>query len=281
MKNTEKKILVLGSTGKTGSKVVQRLKQRGISVRSGSRSVSPKFDWDDKTTWDACLKNIKSVYISFQPDLAVPGSVEAIEYFSQLAVKNGVEKLVLLSGRGEEEAEHCEQIVIHSGLKWTIVRASWFNQNFSEGFLLKPIQQGEVILPAGNVAEPFVDTDDIADVAVAALTEEGHDGEIYEVTGPRSLTFNDAVAEISKATGREITYQQIPVSDYAAALEEHKVPEDFIWFITYLFTEVLDGRNTSLADGVQRALGREPKDFSEYARKTAATQAWSEQRVAG
>jgi uncharacterized protein YbjT (DUF2867 family) len=192
-----------------------------------------------------------------------------------LAVKSGVQRLVLLSGRGEEEAQRCEQIVQNAGADWTILRASWFNQNFSEGaFQELVVWVGSVALPAGPIGEPFIDVDDIADVAVAALTEEGHAGQLYELTGPRLLTFTEAVAEIATASGREVRYQQIPSNVFTTALAEHHVPTNTVELLNYLFTTVLDGRNAYLTDGVQRALGRQPRDFSDYARIAAASGAW-------
>jgi uncharacterized protein YbjT (DUF2867 family) len=161
-----------------------------------------------------------------------------------------------------------------AGVEWTIVRCAWFNQNFDENYLLEPILAGEVVLPAGDVPEPFVDAEDIADVAVAALTEDGHAGELYELTGPRLLTMEEVVGEIAKATGREISFVPVTVEEYESVLVEEDVPPEFVSFLTYLFSTVLDGRNTYLTDGVRRALGREPKDFSDYAREVAATGVW-------
>lgn len=273
--NTKTTTLVLGGTGKTGSRVAKQLKAKGFPVRIGSRSGAPAFDWEDAATWKPVLKDVGSVYISYHPDLAIPGAVEKVAAFTKLAVENGVKKLVLLSGRGEKEAQDCEELIMHAGVDWTIVRCSWFNQNFSEGYMLDPIIEGHVALLAGDVREPFVDVEDIADVAVAALTEEGHNGQLYELTGPRLLSFREAMAEISKATGREIKYEQVSEKQYRAMLEEYGVPEEFIWLVIYLFSEVLDGRNESLADGVQRALGRAPRDFSDYAKRTAATGIWN------
>jgi uncharacterized protein YbjT (DUF2867 family) len=270
--------LVLGGTGKTGRRVAQRLTARGLSVRVGSRSGEPPFDWDDEATWAPALKDVGSVYVSYYPDLAVPGSVAAVRSFAKLAAERGIRRLVLLSGRGEEEAQRAERAVQEVSAGWTIVRCSWFNQNFSENYLLEPILEGEVVLPAGDVPEPFVDTDDIADVAVAALTEEGHAGQLYELTGPRLLTFAEAVAEISQATGRKIRFVPITVEEYASVLAEQEVPAGFVWLLTYLFTEVLDGRNAYLTDGVQRALGREPRDFADYARDAATTGIWGGER---
>ncbi|MDL4812927.1 NAD(P)H-binding protein [Actinomadura opuntiae] len=267
--------LVLGGTGKTGRRVVERLEALDVPVRMGSRSADPGFDWTDETTWAPVLRDVEAVYLSYYPDLAAPGAPEAIGAFTAAAAAAGVRRVVLLSGRGEEEARACERVVRDSGLEWTVVRAAWFAQNFSEDYLLDPVRAGEVVLPAGDVPEPFADADDIADVAVAALTRDGHAGETYEVTGPRALTFAEAVAEIGRAAGRDIAYVQIGADDYAAALQEHGLPDEVIGLLTYLFTTVLDGRNAEPADGVRRALGREARDFSAYARETAATGIWN------
>jgi uncharacterized protein YbjT (DUF2867 family) len=223
---------------------------------------------------------VESVYVSYYPDLAVPGAAEAVGSFADLAVRRGVPRLVLLSGRGEPEAEQAEQAVRDSGAELTILRSAWFSQNFSENFLLDAVLSTEVPVPAGEVPEPFVDADDIADVAVAALTEDGHVGQLYELTGPRALTFVEAVDEISKASGRELRYVPVSIEDYAAAAHEQSVPPEFVELLTYLFGEVLDGRNAHTTDGVQRALGREPRDFADYARDTAATGVWSVSAVA-
>jgi len=215
------------------------------------------------------------VYICFQPDLAVPGATNIIRAFTQQAAKQGVTHVVLLSGRGEQEAQDCEQIVMQCGINWTIVRASWFSQNFSEGYLLEPIQAGHVALPAGDVGEPFVDTDDIADVAVAALTQAGHYGQQYEVTGPKMYSFAEAIAVIAKATGRSIQYEYMPIADYTAVMEQYEVPADVIALLGYLFTEVLDGRNASVTGDIERVLGRPAKDFATYAKETAAAGIWN------
>ena len=270
---TTKATLVLGGTGKTGRRVAERLTARGRPVRIGSRSGEHPFDWEDQSTWAPALDGVGSAYVSYYPDLAAPGAVEAVGSFAELAVANGVRRLVLLAGRGEPEAELAEQAVRESGAELTVVRATWFSQNFSEGFFLDPVLSGEVVLPAGNMAEPFVDADDTADVAVAALTEDRHIGELYELTGPRLLTFAEAVEEIAKATGREIRYSPVPVDEFASAMAT-QVPGEVIELLTYLFTEVLDGRNAHLTDGVQRALGREPRDFTDYARDAAASGVW-------
>jgi uncharacterized protein YbjT (DUF2867 family) len=268
-----KETLVLGSTGKTGRRVVQRLAARGVPTRVGSRSGRPPFDWEDRSTWAPVLEGVGSAYISYYPDLAVPGAPETVGSFAELAVRSGVGRLVLLAGRGEPEAEEAEEAVRASGAALTVVRSTWFAQNFSEDYMVDGVRNGEVALPAGDVPEPFVDADDIADVAVAALTDDRHVGQVYELTGPRLLTFADAVAEVSEATGREIRYLPVSLDDFAAAASQD-LPGEFVELLTYLFGEVLDGRNAHVADGVQRALGREPRDFRDYARDAAATGVW-------
>jgi len=273
-------ILVIGSTGKTGRRIVQRLTDLGYAVRGGSRRSSPAFDWDDRSTWAEALRGVEVAYISFFPDLAVPGAPAAIGALVEVAEREGVKRLVLLTGRGEANAESCEAIVRSSGLGFTIIRASWFNQNFSEGHLIEPVFQGVLAIPAGAVREPFVDVDDIADVAVAALTEDGHDGELYEVTGPRLLSFAEVASALSDAVGWEIRYAAITSEQFRDGLTAEAGPE-FANMLTDLCAEVLDGRNEWLGDGVQRALGRAPRDFAEYCRDAAASGAWASHACAG
>ncbi len=266
--------LILGGTGKTGRRVAERLKAKGHAVRIGSRSVVPSFDWDNEKGWEACLEGVTSAYITYAPDLAMPGAPDAIQAFVDLAKRRGVRQLVLLSGRGEKEAQACERIVQDSGLDWTIVRASWFNQNFSEGAFIDMVLNGSITLPAGDQVEPFVDVDDIAEVAVAALTEDHHNSQVYEVTGPRLMTIADVATDLSRATGREIIYVDVPHDGFVSEVANSGAPKDVVWMLDYLFSTVLDGRNAHLTDGVQRALGRPPKDFSAFARDVAATGLW-------
>ncbi|SIN32753.1 Uncharacterized conserved protein YbjT, contains NAD(P)-binding and DUF2867 domains [Micromonospora cremea] len=275
----EQPILVLGGTGKTGRRVADRLTALGRPVRVGSRSGEPRFDWTDQSTWAGVLEGVGSVYLVYYPDLAAPDAPATIRAFVEQAVAGGVERIVLLSGRGEEAAQLCEQVVQRSGAEWTILRASWFSQNFSEDFLVDSVRGDEIVLPAGDVGEPFVDADDIAEIAVAALTEAGHVGEVYELTGPRLLTFAEATDEIAKAVGRPITYQSVSPQEYAEVMARYQVPAELVAVLTDLFGKVLDGRNAHLTDGVQRALGRRPRDFADYARDAAATGVWATEQA--
>lgn len=270
--------LITGATGKTGSRVAALLEAAGRPVRHGSRTAAIPFDWTDRETWAPALTGVDSVYLAFQPDLAVPGAPDTIRAFTAAARSAGVRSVVLLSGRGEPEALECEEIVRDSGLSWTIVRCAFFAHNFSEGAFVDDVLAGAVALPNGDVPEPFVHVDDIAEVAAAALTDPRHEGQLYELTGPRALTFADAVGEIAAATGREIAFIPVSRPEFVAALSEYQVPDDVISLLDYLFGTILDGRNTPTADGVRRALGREARDFTDYAKETAATGAWTPQQ---
>ncbi len=267
-------ILILGGNGKTGKRVAERLARTGFPMRIGSRTGTPAFDWEDRSTWESALKGVGSIYISYYPDLAVPGAVDAVTALAQLAVAQRVTRLVLLAGRGEPEAELAEQAVLASGAEATILRASWFNQNFSEGNFIELVLSGDVTLPAGNVPVPFLAADDIADAAVAALTEPGHAGKTYDLTGPRSLTFREAVEEIAKASGRDIRYTPISLEAFDALLVGQQVPSDVVWLLKYLFSEVLTEGNGRPGDSVREVLGRDAKDFRTYAKAAAAAGAW-------
>lgn len=267
-------VLVIGGNGKTGRRIVERLWAGSIPVRIGSRSGEPPFDWTRPETWPAALEGASAAYVSFHPDLALPGAAEAVEALARMAGDAGIGRLVLLSGRGEAGAQRAERAVRAVVPQATLLRASWFCQNFSESLMLEGVLDGEIALPAGEVPEPFVDTEDIADAAVAALTRDDHAGQLYELTGPRAITFADAVAEIARASGRAIRYRTIPLDAFLDGLTAQGAPEEVRMLLEMLFGEVFDGRNRHPADGVQRALSREPGSFADYARRTAATGIW-------
>ncbi|MEV7570750.1 NmrA family NAD(P)-binding protein [Streptomyces tanashiensis] len=275
-KNT-KPILVLGGTGKTGRRVVSRLGARGYEVRAASRKGPARFDWHDENTWEPVLDGVGAAYLvdSMRSDAAA-----SLSAFGKLAASGGVERLVLLSHRdwvvpeGEEKLP-CERAVRESGAEWTLLKPAWFAQNFSEDpFFRSQVADGEMVWSAGAGTEPFVDVEDIADVAVAALTEDGHAGQAYELSGPRLLTLGAVAEEIARETGRAITYRPVAPDDFTTHAADRGLPEDFTALLNTLFGWISENRFATLGDGVQRALGREPRDFTEYVRATAATGIW-------
>lgn len=271
---TDAKILIVGANGKTGSRVEARLQALGIATLGVSRSTNPKFDWAEASTWPAVLEGVKAAYLTYHPDLSVQEAEEHIREFCNIARVAGLEHVVLLSGRGEEGATRAERVLRESGLDWNIVQSSWFAQNFSENFLLDGILAGELVVPAGTAPEPFIDIDDIADTVVATFMEPGLHNHLFEVTGPRAMTFAECVNEISAAAGFPVRLVEVPLDDYIQALRDQDVPEYLVELLRELFTDLFDGRNACTAGGVREALGRPATDFAEYARKTAASSAW-------
>lgn len=270
MSQSNSLIVLFSGTGKTGRRIAQRLAARGAPFRVAARSTTPAFDWNDAATWDAALAGATAIYLAYPPDLSAPTAATHIDALVRRAIAAGVTRIVLLSGRGEPSVLPAEQAVRDAGVAFTILRCAWFAQNFSESYLRDPVLAGDIAFPGGDTAEPFLDAEDIADVAAAALTEPGHDGEIYELTGPRLLTFTDVARELSAALGRTVHYTPVSAPAYADALAPHLGVET-AHGLASLFAYLLDGHNAHLTDGVQRALGRPARDFRDYLRAAVAS----------
>lgn len=268
-------IAIVGATGKTGARVSTRLQVLGYSTRELSRSSKPAFDWADRNSWSDALKGTQAAYVTYFPDLAVPQAEQDIRDFVELAKSLELKHLVLLSGRGEEGAQRAEEVIKASGLTWNIVRASWFMQNFSESFMLDGLKAGELVLPEPKASEPFIDVDDIADVAVSALTRDDLNNRVLEVTGPELLSFDNCVSEIGEASERDIRFQTAPIDAYLSEAKSQGLPEDLAWLINELFVNVLDGRNESTTSTVEQVLGRPPGSFRHYVEATAPTGVWA------
>lgn len=271
---TDSHILVLGGTGRTGRRIIERLRARNVPTRIASRSAEIPFNWDEPATWDETLSGMTAAYVCYSPDLAFPGVSDVIGQFARRAKELGVERLVLLSGRGEDGALASEQAVQDAGVEWTVVRSAWFAQNFSENFLLGPMLRGRLVLPAGDVLEPFIDIDDLADLATAALIEDGHAGTVYDVTGPQLLSMHDVAATLSDASGRPIEYVPSTVDEFVADVALDGIPREDAQPLAELFESILDGRNASVTPDLSRALRRPARSFAEYAARTAATGVW-------
>ncbi|GAB5379645.1 MAG: NAD(P)H-binding protein [Aliiglaciecola sp.] len=264
MKQGTNTYLVIGATGKTGARVHKKLDELGLDVKGANRNGQIHFDWRAPETWAASLIGVDAVYLTYYPDLAIPEAPDDIAKFCALAKIKGVKHITLLSGRGEPAAQVCEEIVRTSGLSWTIVRASWFNQNFSEGMFRDFIEAGDIALPVGSVSEPFIDVDDICDVVVQSLLEPKHNGQLYEVTGPELLSFSQLAETFTTVLQRPVYFTQVTLEEFVSNMQSNDVDPKAIEMLTYLFTEVLDGRNEQTSDGVERALGRPAKQFKEF-----------------
>ena len=270
-----KPILIVGKTSKTGSRVNSLLKAQGYETRALSRSTNPSFDWQDPSNWSQVMAGCEIAYVTFQPDLAVPSAQTLVAEFLLQAKVAGIRHIVLLSGRGEDGAQKAERLLMNCGLGWNVVRASWFNQNFSEGFMIDGVLSGEIVLPAGDIKEPFIDVDDIAEVAVACINRRDLANQVFEVTGPELLSFRECAAILSEELGRPINFLPVDVDDFLGALRGQGFPDEVMWLMNELFSKVLDGRNSNTVNGVQRALGRPATSFRQYVQKTLQSGVWN------
>jgi uncharacterized protein YbjT (DUF2867 family) len=264
-------VLVVGATGKTGSRVARLLESRGHDIRRASRSSDIVFDWTDRSTWAPALDGAGPVYLTYQPDLIVPGATDDVAEFVRLADDAGIPRLVLLAGRGEPEADAAARLVHAARAESTVLSCAWFDQNFTEGGFAPEIAAGSLTLPVGDVGEPFIDADDIAEVAVAALldvTSDGdnpHAGRTYDLTGPRLLTFAEAADAFGRARGAVVAFTEVSPADYRDLLGQFDVPAAEIELLVELFGTLFDGRNAHVSDDVRRVLGRAPRDIVDVA----------------
>lgn len=275
-------ILIVGVNGKTGRRVQSRLEAVGIPTRGVSRSTPLPFDWTQPDNWAAALEGTRAAYLTYHPDLSIARAEDDIRHFCEFAEAAGLEHIVLLSGRGEQGADRAERVLRESTTDWNIVQGSWFAQNFSENFLLDGVLAGEVVLPICDACEPFIDIDDIADVAVATLLEPGLHNRLFELTGPRSMTFAECVEAIAAETDYLVRLTEVPLDAYIEALKSKDVPDYLPELLHELFSALFDGRNARVTTGVQEALGRPATDFRDYVRKAANSGVWNrlDERVA-
>ncbi|MEV8437450.1 NAD(P)H-binding protein [Actinosynnema sp. NPDC051121] len=280
MAKKTKPILVLGSTGKTGRRLVPLLRDKGLQVRAASRTGDVRFDWDDETTWGRALTGVGAVYVVDQQDK--PGQWDAegmIARFYDKAVDLGVTRIVALQARpagliGGKDLHAGTEAARASGVEWTVLRPCWFNQNFDEGVLLDSIRAGELPLPAGTGAEAFVDVADVAEVAAAALTEDGHSGRVYNLSGRVALTFAEAVDIIGHAIGREVKYVPVSQEDYEAELVEFGVPTDYARFIGELTARIDHGTSGAVTFTVEQVTGHQPIAFEDFVKDAASRGVW-------
>ncbi|MFD4640616.1 NAD(P)H-binding protein [Lentzea sp. NPDC058436] len=248
-------VLVLGATGKTGRRVTALL---GSAARPASRSASTRFDWSEQDTWEPAVRGTTAVYV------VPPENPVLLNDFVDVAVKAGVTRLVLLSMRGAPDDDPFEAAVKGSGTEWTILRPTWFMQNFDEDIFAPSVQQGELAVPAGDGVHPFIDVVDIAEVAVAALTQPGHHGQTYDLSGPEALSFPEVLARISEVTGSPVRYVDIAPEEFTAVLREVGYSEEIADLVTMLILLIRKGEEAHVSDSVRRVLGREPRTFADY-----------------
>lgn len=273
--NTPPVAITVG-TGKVGSRVARRLRDAGVDVRIGSRSGGPPFDWEDRSTWAPFVAGCSAAFVTYVPDIGFPGGDDALAAFGSVCRTEGIDHLVLLSGRGEEGAANAEDALRSTTGHVTVLRSAWFDQNFSESFLLEPVLEGVISLPAGDVVEPFVDAEDLAEAATLCLTDPAsHRSATYELTGPELLSFSDVARILSRAIGRVVLYLPVSVGGYVEAAVAAGVADDEAKAYAELFHSVTDGRNAFVTGDLPALLGRPAGSFAAYAERTAGDGVWS------
>jgi uncharacterized protein YbjT (DUF2867 family) len=276
-------ILITGATGKVGRRLVARLRESGHDVRAVSRGTEIRFDWQDETTWEAALEGVHAAYL-IPPDEPIPA-----EAFVAAAVRAGVRRLVAQSGRRVHVLAEAvglgpeaigmyalQEAVRASGVEWTVLQPNNFNENFSEGDYLGALLAGELALPVEGTVEPFIAVEDIAAVAAAVLTQDGHHGRIYELSGPEALPFTDAIEVLAKASGRSMGFRVETPEEHAAVLRAAELPEDLVFFLDAMYRVMREGALAEVATGVEDVLGRAPVAFADWAVRTAETGAWND-----
>ena len=276
------RVLVTEATGTVGRALLAGLTLRGAQPRAASRragiALGPvetvQLDWEQPGSWAAALEGAERLFLAL-PERAMGAA--PVGPFLQQAVAAGVHHVVLLSALGvETEGQKtgmvaAEEAVRHSGIEWTILHPNTLMQAFSEGVFGRwLLERGEVVGSVGEARVSFVGGRDVAAAAAVVLTEEGHDGKVYELTGPEALTFAQAVAHISSVAGHRFRYVDLPPSILRKVLVASGVPEPRVDQLMLYFEGVRSGQHAILRDTVSWLIGRPPKRFATFAREHAA-----------
>jgi uncharacterized protein YbjT (DUF2867 family) len=270
-------VLVLGATGKTGSRVAEQLSAHEVSVRTAARSgADARFDWDNQATWEQTLRGATGLYL-VSPILRIDFA-SLVGRFLDQAERAGIRHVTYLSAYGMEHApaevalRAVElDLAARGSLTSTMIRPAWFMEDFSETFL-QPVND-EIAVPAGDGAEAFVSVEDIAAVAAVTLTEpETHAGRAYAPTGPQALTMAEAAAMISAAAGRTITYRDTDREQWIAAMVSTGIPAEYAAVLRPLTATVASGNGARPNSDVLEVTGAAPVTFAEFAARTAG--AW-------
>jgi uncharacterized protein YbjT (DUF2867 family) len=286
MSNAQEKetVFVVGAMGNVGSRVAAHLTDVGRAVRAATRwpeaydgpAEPVRFDFTDPGTHAPAVEGAGSAFVM------TPADVEAYPQlipFMQTAADAGVRRIVLMTAMGVDQAPddvplRAAELHLEQGdQEHTLLRPNWFMQNFLTYWRGMIEADGVMRLPAAEAETRFIDTDDIAAVAAAALTRDGHDGQGYTLTGPEAFTYHEAAEVLSDASGRDIRYE--PVSDEEARniLTEAGLDAEYAGMLVGLFQNVKAGHAAPVTPAVEQVTGRPPRSLEAFARDNA--DAWS------
>lgn len=273
-------VLVTGGTGKTGRRVAALLAARGVEARVASRTPRApgqvRLDWHDPATFAPALDGVRAAWLVAPGD--TPELLPVMLPFLERAVGEGVGQLVLLSAsslpRGGPMMGAVHDWVARHAPGWSVLRPSWFMQNFSEAQHLATIRdEGRIYSAAGDGRIPFIDASDIAAVAVEALLDDAFGNGERVLTGPRALTYDEAAAIIGEARGRPVRHHRLSVAGLVERFERFGIPPDYARVLASMDEAIAEGAENRVTDEVERVTGRPPVDLAAFARATAA--AWS------
>ncbi|MEV6148706.1 NAD(P)H-binding protein [Nonomuraea sp. NPDC052129] len=263
--------LVIGATGTTGSRTAARLTAAGHRVKAASRHATPvpgaepvPFDWYDPGTHVAVLDGVDRVYLI--PPLGNPDPASVMLPFLRQARTAGVHRAVLLSSSAVPEGGPAVGMV-HQAMpalfeQWAVLRPSWFMQNFTGTHIhaLSIREDGTIWTATGTGRVGFVDAEDIAAVAVHALTDEHAPNTDLVLTGPEALSYDDIATSITEVTGRPVVHRHLPyeqMRDRLAAL----MPLEFAAILAGMDRAIAEGAEDRVTDAVQHITGRPPRSF--------------------
>lgn len=269
-------ILITTPNGKVGSEVTEQLLEQGHPVRLGAHTVEKAqaafpqaevapFDFTDEDKARAALVGVEALY------LASPGDsrAEPVKRVIDFAKEAGVKRVVRLSAIGVEASDNplreVEKYLEASGLQYTLLRPSWFMQNYSTTNAESIRTQGAFYEPSGDAKTGFIDARDIAAVAVKALTEDGHHAQAYALTGGHAYDRYEVAAAISQATGKAVRYQEVFEVQFQKGLTSAGVPEGYVALMTGLYQAVRAGHSAAVTDTVEQVTGRAPITLEQFA----------------
>jgi uncharacterized protein YbjT (DUF2867 family) len=278
-------ILVTGATGTIGSSTVKALKAQGARFKVGTRSPDKLqgqgvetvlFDWDKPETFAPALQGVEKLF------LLTPISEKQVEYTQSLvdaAKKAGVKHIVKLSVMGVEAEpgialgrlhRASEKAIQDSGIAWTMLRPTFFMENFFNYYGADPKKDSTVYNPHGQGKAVWVDGRDVGEVAAAVLTGQGHEGKAYDLTGPEALGDAEALALLGEALGHKYTYVDVPEEGARKAMLDMQMPAWLVDGFMELNRLIKNNWVATPASGVKDVLGRAPRSFKEYAKDCAA-----------
>lgn len=269
-----RKILVTGATGTIGQALIKQLQTKNADFVAGVRNVEEakkklpsvsnfvEFDFSNSATYEGAVENIDSVFVLGPP--IVLNLEELVAPFLDFLKGKGINRVVYLSALGSENMKlltfhtTLTQKIKDDGFDYTILKPSFFAQNFKNYEWENITERGVVYVPAGTGKAGFVDVNDIAAVAAAALTEDGHSGKTYEITGPEILGYQDAANLLSEVMGKQIVYPNPTPEEFGATLKQAGAPDFIASYMIDVYSMILNNHVNVLSNHVEEVTGKKP-----------------------